>query len=55
MITYSRFDALAFPIIQGISWHTAEKLVASETNTMVSKAPNSVAPQYLVPNITKSS
>ena len=47
IITGSRFDDSAMPLIKGLGWQTIEKMISSETNIMVFKALNGRAPQYL--------
>ena len=47
IVTGSRFDAPSWPIIEGLGWKTIEELIESETQTMVYKSLNELAPRYL--------
>ena len=47
IITCSRFDASAVPIIKSLGWQTIEEMISSESKIMVFKALNGLAPQYL--------
>ena len=47
IVTGSRFDAPSGPIIEGLGWKTIEELIESETQTMVYKSLNELAPRYL--------
>ena len=53
IITGSRFDDSAMPLIKGLGWQTIAEMISSETNTMVSKALNGRAPQYLTELLEK--
>ena len=47
IITGSRFDDSAMPLIEGLGWQTIAEMISSETSIMVFKALNGHAPQYL--------
>ena len=47
LITGSRFDDPAVPLIKGSGWQTIEEMIRSETNIIVFKALNDRVPQYL--------
>ena len=47
IITCSRFDASAVPIIKSLGWQTIEEMIGSESKIMEFKALNGLAPQYL--------
>ena len=47
IVTGSSFDAPSGPIIEGLVWKTIEELIESETQTMVYKSLNELAPRYL--------
>ena len=47
IITGSNFDAPSKPLIMGLGWKTIEELIQYETQVLVYKARNGLAPQYL--------
>ena len=55
IITGSHFDASAVPLIKSLSWQTIEELISSETNFIVFKTLNGLAPQYLTNLFTRNS
>ena len=55
IITNSSFDTPSRPLIAELGWQTIEELIGSESKTMVFKALNDLAPQYLCNLFTKNS
>ena len=47
IVAGSSFDGASGPIIEGLGWKTIEELIESETQTMVYKSLNELAPRYL--------
>ena len=43
------------PLIKGLGWQTIAEMISSETNTMVFKALNGRAPQYLTELFSRNS
>ena len=55
IITNSSFDTPSRPLIAELGWQTIEELIGNESKTMVFKALNDLAPQYLCNLFTKNS
>ena len=55
IITSSSYDAPSRPLIEGLGWKTVEELIKNESETMVFKSLNGLAPQYLWGLFTKNS
>ena len=47
IVTNSRYDASAKPIIKKLGWHTVSEIIQMETLSMVYKSINDLAPTYL--------
>ena len=47
IVTNSRYDASAKPIIKKLGWHTVSEMIQMETLSMVYKSINDLAPTYL--------
>ena len=47
IVTNSPFDATAAHLLQRLGWPSVQKLINKETDSMVYKSLNSLAPQYL--------
>ena len=47
IMTNSSFDALNRPLIEVLGWETVDELITGESETMVLKSLNKLAPQYL--------
>ena len=47
IVTNSRYDASAKPIIKKLGWHTVSEIIQMETLSMVCKSINDLAPTYL--------
>ena len=43
-MTNSKFDALSRPLIERLGWKTTDKLIVEESNTIVYKSFNELAP-----------
>ena len=46
IVTNSRYDASAKPIIKKLGWHTVSEIIQMETLSMVYKSMNNLAPLY---------
>ena len=55
IVTSSKFDAPSRPLIERLGWNTIDKLIAEESNTIVYKSFNDLAPQYLGCLFTRNS
>ena len=55
IITGSRFDAPGLQLVKRLGWKTIDKLISSESNTMVFKSLHGLAPQYMSNLFTKTS
>ena len=47
IVTGSKFDAPGLPLVKQLGWKTIGEIIDSESNTMVFKSLNNLAPQYL--------
>ena len=47
IVTNSSFDSPSRPLIEELGWKTIEQLISNESETMVFKSLNELAPQYL--------
>ena len=47
IVTSSRYDAFAAPIIESLGWSTISDLIRKETATLAYNSLNSLAPNYL--------
>ena len=54
-VTSSKFDAPSRPLIERLGWKTIDKLIAEESNTIVYRSLNDLAPQYLGCLFTRNS
>ena len=55
IVTKSSYDAPSRPLIEGLGWKTIQELIQNESETMVFKSLNGLAPQYLCNLFTKNS
>ena len=55
IITGSRFDDSAMPIIKALGWQTIEEMISSQTKIMVFKALNGRGLQYLTELFSRNS
>ena len=55
IITGSSFTTSALPLIENLGWTTIEELISYERKVLVSKASNSLAPQYLTELFSRNS
>ena len=55
IVTNSSFDTPSRPLIEVLGWKTIEQLISIESETMVFKSLNELAPQYLCGLFTKNS
>ena len=55
IVTNSSYDAPSRPLIEGLGWKTIQELIQNESETMVFKSLNGLAPQYLCNLFTKNS
>lgn len=54
IMTNSSFDAPSKPIIERLGWNTIQDLIENESQTMVFKSLNGLAPEYLCGLFTKN-
>ena len=55
IITGSSINTSALPLIENLGWTTIEELISYERKVLVSKASNSLAPQYLTELFSRNS
>ena len=55
IVTNSSFDSPSRPLIEELGWKTIEQLISNESETMVFKSLNELAPQYLCGLFAKNS
>ena len=55
LITGSSFTTSALPLIEDLGWKTIEELISYETQILVFKALNGLAPQYLAELFSRNS
>ena len=55
IVTNSSYDAPSRPLIKELGWKTIQELIQNESETMVFKSLNGLAPQYLCNLFTKNS
>ena len=55
IVTNSSFETPSRPLIEGLGWKTIQQLISNESETMVFKSLNELAPQYLCGLFTRNS